>query len=278
MTRSTRLGRVVLAAGLLGSCDPPAPPAEGAPLDPLGSLLPQIPEACSPVRHCEGERCWTRICGGVYVMGDDAVSEHAPAHRVSVPTFDLMTAEITVADYAACADAGACPPVPIADPQCQLDDPALARNCLDWFAARDFCAWVGGRLPSEAEWEYAARSGGRDDVFPWGDDEPDCARAQLGCADCEEHVAPVCSHPDGDTAQGVCDLAGNAIEWVQDNWHPSYDEAPLDGSAWMEPDTDCRVLRGGGVGSCVSPAARERVCHEPEFSYAGSGARCARGR
>ena len=169
---------------------------------------------------------------------------------VTLLSFQIMKTEVTVAMYQACVDAEQC----IDDFDGEEDDyPAI----LDWYQLNDFAAWVGGRLPTEAEWEYAARSQGQDIVYPWGDEAPTCSIVQK--SDCVGDTAPVCSKPAGNTEQGLCDMAGNIREWVQDEYHSSYEGAPSDGSGWC--DSDCpvnasdpkynasdsthRVLRGG---------------------------------
>ena len=125
-------------------------------------------------------------------------------------------------------------------------------NYATWTQASAFCAWVGGRLPSEAEWEFAARNRGQDVTYPWGESEPTCDEAVIaqsedsgwGCG--EGHSLQVCSRPAGNTEQGLCDMSGNVIEWVADEWHENYTGAPGDGSAWIESsETTVRVIRGG---------------------------------
>ena len=178
--------------------------------------------------------------------------------------------------YARCVDDGACDPHHIT-PLCEnlLDD--QPRTCIDWDQADQFCAWAGARMVTEAEFEYAARSRGKPYTYPWGEDPPTCDLARLGCDLCDTfETASVCSFPDGDTEQGLCDMAGNAIEWTADWYHNSYVDAPTDGSAWIEPEGVFRVMRGGGVGSCAGPTTRKRTFHEPEFWYAGGAVRCAR--
>ncbi len=125
---------------------------------------------------------------------------------------------------------------------------------MDWNQARIFAKWVGGDLPSEAQWEYAARSGGRDIKYPWGNEEATCKYAvmddgEYGCG--EKRSWEVCSKTGGNTVQGLCDMGGNVWEWVLDEWHDSYSGGPSDDIGWCS-DRVCesnssapRVSRGG---------------------------------
>jgi len=152
----------------------------------------------------------------------------------------------------------------------------------------DYCQFIGGRLPSEAEWEYAARSGGQDITYPWGDDEATCDYAVIfsnepgiddpyGCG--LHHEWPVCSKPAGNTAQGLCDMAGNAYELVQDYMHGDYVGAPSDGSAWEEPPSYNRTSRGCGWDcSSYEVRATAREFGTPGIGHDALGIRCARTR
>jgi formylglycine-generating enzyme required for sulfatase activity len=112
-------------------------------------------------------------------------------------------------------------------------------NCLTWVHANQVATWLGGRLPSEAEWEFAASNRG-ESVYPWGNQAPTCTLAQgPGCG---PSPALPCAHPSGSSSAGVCDLAGNLWEWVQDERHTSYVGAPTDGSAWCDGECPNNTL------------------------------------
>jgi len=184
-------------------------------------------------------------------------------------------------------EGGGCPP-PAAGP-CESERRPVA--CVVWEQARAFAGWVGGgaRLCTEAEWEYAARSGGRRS-FPWGEEAPTCERAVVdevsldawGCG--RSGPWPACSKSAGHSEQGVCDLSGNVWEWVEDWYHGSYDGAPSDGSARSDPGPeaeDLRVIRGGGWASGHVPGelrAADRMWAKPARGLDETGFRLCRDR
>ena len=201
---------------------------------------------------------WVRIEGGTFAMGStDGLWNEKPAHTVRVPTFELAKTAVTVGQYRACVAASACTE-PGTGESCNWGKPGredYPANCVDWNQAVTFSGWAGGRLPSEAEREYAARSGGWGWTYPWGNDPATCDRAVMGhegpcraedpCGCGQNETWPVCSKPQGHSAQGICDLAGNVWEWVQDWYHDSYEGAPTDGRAWEQPTGSHRICRGG---------------------------------
>ena len=218
---------------------------------------------------------WIRIPGGTFEMGStEGSSDEKPVHRVRVEGFELAKSEVTVAQYRACVRAGTCTE-PGSGSSCNWgksgrDDHPV--NCVDWEQAVAFSRWAGGRLPSEAEWEYAARSGGRSQRYPWGDEQASCARAVMddggnGCG--QGGTWAVCSKARGLSAQGVCDLAGNVWEWVEDCWHGDYSGAPSDGRAWTSGCTGSdRVSRGG---SWYDTARNLRAASRNGFSPGNRG-------
>ena len=222
---------------------------------------------------------WVSIPGGSFSMGSTSGnSNELPVHTVTVPGFEMTRTEVTVKQYGACVAIGSCA-APDPGGQCNWNDPGYEEhpmNCVDWQSAIDFCTWVGGRLPSEAEWEYAARSGGQDITYPWGEAPATCAYAVM--ADCgTARTMPVCSKPAGDTIQGLCDMAGNVVEWVQDWYHENYTGAPTDGSAWEVPNGLERIERGGSFQDGASDMrAASRGLYPPVHTMEVWGFRCVR--
>ncbi len=223
-------------------------------------LLAGTGNAATVSRTSKAEIQWVKIPGGSFTMGsaDTDLVKSRPTHQVTVKSFQMAKTLVTNKQYKACVAAGACAAAHISDGACSVnngtswsqgslpasfqgdDQPAV---CVDWEQARTFSKWAGGRLPTEAEWEYAARSAGQDQQYPWGKERATCAHAvALGCGSLT--TAPVCSKPLGNTRQGLCDMAGNAWEWVEDGYHESYEGAPTDGSAWKNGGS-FRVFRGG---------------------------------
>ena len=238
---------------------------------------------------------WIRLPGGRFQMGsNEGDSDEKPVHEVRVGAFSLMKSEITVAMYKACVAAGKCSAPHFDDGTCYVYDgsswkkgllPQSLRSdehpvvCIDWEQARGFCSWAGGRLPSEAEWEYAARSGGREVTYPWGNETASCSRAVMddggkGCG--RSSTWPVCSKTAGSSAQGICDLAGNVWEWVEDWFHSSYEGAPQDGTTWTQGDS-IRVFRGGSWRyRAAYLRAANRGWNVPGYRCDLLGGRCAR--
>ncbi len=220
---------------------------------------------------------WVTIPGGSFMMGADDVRA-TPRHEVRVKTFQMAKTPVTAGQYKKCVEAGACVKPAIDSPG--NDYPVIG---VDWEQAKRFSEWAGGRLPTESEWEYAARGAGKDWKYPWGNEEATCRRAVMndggdGCG--RSNAAwPVCSKPAGNTAQGLCDMAGNVWEWTQDWYHDSYAGAPADGSSWESPAGSFQVFRGGSWCDDARLArSAVRTCYDPGGRYGVLGFRPARSR
>ncbi len=230
---------------------------------------------------------WVLIPGGFFQMGaSNGEPDEKPVHEVTVPTFEMTKTEVTVSQYGECVTAGQCTEPASGRDTHNWNEPGYEHhpvNSVDWYQSMAFCTWAMGRLPSEAEWEYAARSRGQDIAYPWGDQMPTCDYAVMsddgeGCG--TDRTMAVCSKTDGHTAEGLCDMAGNVWEWVEDVYHDSYTGAPTDGSAWTTGSVEKRVLRGGCWFS-FSPdflRATLRFRESPTYRHywGGNGFRCAR--
>jgi formylglycine-generating enzyme required for sulfatase activity len=166
-----------------------------------------------------------------------------PMRELSVADFRIDRLEVSVTAYDACVAAGACGARACDDGSTAGTAGDRPATCVSWDDATAYCAWAGGRLPTEAEWEKTARgTDGR--KYPWGNDEPTCERASY--SECgKTGTDAVGAHPSGASPFGAEDLAGNAAEWVADwystNYYPAAASADPAGPAAGEE----RVVRGG---------------------------------
>lgn len=228
--------------------------------------------------------------------GPDATQREGPVHDVSLSAFAIDKTEVTVEAYEACALAGACTPSDTPnDLHGPHDESSLVwlracnsgkpdrrnhpMNCIDWAGARSYCEFAGKRLPTEAEWEYAARSGGKVRTFPWGEQPAACDRAVMvdpatravGCG--AVGTLPVCSRPKGNTLQGACDMAGNVAEWVAD-WYGRYTLETVDPKGPEVPES--RVIRGGAFVYDPDLRTTRRGATKPSVRSSAVGFRCAK--
>ena len=166
-----------------------------------------------------------REIGAAFCKGTEMVAvlrAEESAHPVTLSTFDMDRTEVTVDAYGRCVSAGACAPPDLSPTDARFSRPELPITHVRWDDAVAYCSWAGGRLPTEAEWEYAAR-GTEERIFPWGDlYNPHLANHGAWAADRSDAtdgflgLAPVGSFPDGATPLGLYDMAGNVAEWVAD--------------------------------------------------------------
>jgi len=191
---------------------------------------------------------------GSFQMGGDQYDNEKPIHLVTLNPFLIDKYEVTNADYAQCVDAGRCQPPAynVSNTRTSYyDNPQYANYpviYVTWYSAQAYCEWRGTRLPTEAEWEKAARGGLEGKQFPWGNLEPICAAgaangAQFGNCTNRDTVAVGSFAPNG---YGLFDMAGNAWEWVNDWYDKSYYRVSPGSNPPGPTGSDNKVLRGGG--------------------------------
>jgi formylglycine-generating enzyme required for sulfatase activity len=187
------------------------------------------------------------VPAGCFMMGsDDGNDNERPVHRVCLSAFWIGQTEVTNAQYKRCVEAGACT---LPEDRKYFDNVAYVNHpvvYVNWDQVNDFAEWIGGSLPTEAQWEYTARGPGGW-VYPWGNTEPTCLQANT--YDCTGGTAPVgpYQHAGGASWVGALDLSGNAGEWIAD-WYDSGYYATLQ-SGVLDPtgpvSGTARVVRGG---------------------------------
>lgn len=308
----TALERAIHKLALPSGAPPPEPvKARGPDVAALPRPVPEPPRPAPAAPAAPGVEM-IDVPGGFAWRGcnkgidPDCPEDEQPGKLLELKAFAIDKTEVTVAQYMQCVSAG----------RCSQPDPAAMQaassygfgyaysfggaaggsggvglnfqqpgrenhpmNGVTWRQAREYCAYAGKRLPTEAEWERAAR-GGTSTRYPWGGDwEPGIANAiETAGRDQFGETAPVGTFPAN--PWGLLDMIGNAAEWVADRYHRNYWEAPGDGRAWNqltgEWADEQRVVRGG---SCAAPASRLRVSFREQRSpYVAArtvGFRCA---
>jgi formylglycine-generating enzyme required for sulfatase activity len=241
----------------------------------MGSTVTDVLDAVAMcAREPLGHRC-----------REELFSDELSRHRVHLSSFWLDRTEVTVKEYRRCAELGHCRALHLTDGARRFDRPRYPATFVSWEDARDYCRFRGARLPTEAEFERAAR-GTRGRRYPWGNiynsHASNHGRLGLDTSDAGDgfaELAPVASFPAGSTPEGFLDLAGNAAEWVADRYVPGYAE-----SAVVDPKgppsvlgTAGRVVRGGHYGS-AAPWMRgaARGSADPTTKSPHIGFRCAR--
>jgi iron(II)-dependent oxidoreductase len=215
------------------------------------------------------------------IEGDGSCdSDEEPGGMVQVSAFFIDRTEANARSYGECVNDDVCTN-PMNSPDCNLSQGRLDHpiNCLSYDMAKTYCEWRGMRLPTEAEWERAAR-GDAQQLYPWGDEAPDCTRAHLD--ECGNSSSAVGSLPDGDSPFGIADMVGNVSEWVSDYYDDGYYAASAGADDPQGPDSGSeRVLKGSAFTvPSAFPANRisKRNFATPESAIRIYGVRCARDR
>ncbi len=210
----------------------------------------------------------------------ECAASEKPYHQVTLGAYYIDRTEVTVDQYTACVYSGACTAL-FTNASCNAglaDHGNYPANCGTWVQAAAYCAWAGKQLPTEAQWERAARSGdGR--VFPWGNATATCDYAVMNddSVGCGIFVTwPVCSKsPAGDSPHGLCDMAGNVAEWVAD-WYSETYYGVSPGISPTGPDSGTfRSMRGGGyMSGSVGVRTSARNFYQPNSINWDYGFRC----
>ena len=265
-------------------------PLEPAPV-PQAEPAPKIEEVAAPVTRIRpGEPGGIKDCAqcpelvqipaGVFSMGSQGGHwSERPVHRVTIAQpFALGKYEVTVGQWQACVDAGACASMP----SMQNVTENSPVHDVHWNEVQNFLKWLSQmsgqtyRLPTEAEWEYAAR-GGTKTRYWWGDA---IGARNANCEDCggswdRKTPAQVGSYEANPF--GLHDMNGGVMEWVADCWYPDYQDAPTDGSARESGDCSQRVLRGGSWRNDQTYATvSSRLSYDRSVRYYTNGFRVAR--
>jgi sulfatase modifying factor 1 len=248
------------------------PPANGSPAL-KATALPKLPAALTGKDGAP----MVLVPAGEFTMGSEqGDDDEQPVHRVSLDSFYLDTFEVTNGRFAKFVAAiQSEPPWGFADQETPVVQAEQPVRWVNWMDALGYCLWAGKRLPTEAEWEKAARgTDGR--TYPWGNAPPTAAHAVFGLTEGDETVSPIGTRDLGSSPYGVHDLAGNLYEWVTD-WYddafytqhsPSNPRGPVEGTT--------KVQRGGSyINSPYRLRSAFRTKGDPTEHAPHVGFRCA---
>jgi len=257
----------------------PAPPVATQP-EPASAQTPVVAHGSESVRDCENCPEMVILQPGSFTMGDNhGDRSERPAHRVTISRpYAIGKYEVTLAQWNACVQAEACKAVTSTTGS---PDKSPTRD-ISWADTQRFVRWLSKqtgqnyRLPTEAEWEYAARAG-TSSRYWWGE------KMRAGMANCKgcggdwSNDAPVNVDALPPNPFGLYGMNGGVWEWVEDCWHKDYDGAPTDGSAWTSSDCRENVIRGGAWRNDSTYAhSSSRFTYDSAVRYILNGFRVAK--
>jgi formylglycine-generating enzyme required for sulfatase activity len=225
--------------------------------------------------------------GGTFQMGgSDGDTDETPSHSVTLSSFSLDIFEVTRAQYDSCVAGGRCQPAHYDDGACviwtnegfknvrvppALRSPVYPVVCITWFQAQQYCQYKGKKLPSEAQWEYAAEAG-RSATYSWGEGPPSESRCTQPSVMRPQKPGSFSPNP-----AGLYDMTGNVWEWVSDHYARDYYSSSPPADPQGAEVGQYRVIRGGGWYSTAQQLRiKNRHWFEPNFSEVSIGFRCGR--
>lgn len=263
-------------AELAKAAPPPAPMTPQAP--PKTSETAAVPAMKQPAPPSVREPDMVSLPGGSFAMGSNDDMTEKPVHQVAIKPFAIGKHPVTVREWNECAEAKACGFTATGKEDAPVKD-------VSWNDAKQFARWLAQatgknyRLPSEAEWEYAAR-GGTQTRYWWGDQ---FRAGMVNCKNCLDGAVAEQPMKIGSLKAnpfGLHDMGGSVHQWVEDCWHKNYQGAPSDGSPWLiDGDCSARVIRSGSWRNDMNaarPASRDR--YDVAVRYPTHGFRVALSR
>jgi len=257
----------------------PAPPV-ATPTAPPPARAPAVAHGSKSIRDCENCPEMVVVQPGSFIMGDNhGDRSERPAHRVRISKpYAIGEYEVTLAQWNACVQAEACKAVTSTTGS---PDKSPARD-ISWSDAQRYVRWLSKqtgqnyRLPTEAEWEYAARAG-TGTRYWWGETMQAGKANCKGCGGDWSNDAPVNVDALPPNPFGLYGMNGGVWEWVEDCWHKDYDGAPTDGSAWSSSDCRENVIRGGAWRNDSTYAhSSSRFTYDNNVRYLLNGFRVAK--
>jgi formylglycine-generating enzyme required for sulfatase activity len=265
---------------------------EGVVFSPATRLISPVPNA---TQNFQVTSETVLIPAGSFKMGCDPAhntgapcdSYVLPLHTVTLPAYRIDKYEVTTAQYAKCVAAGDCT-APHSNASQErafyygnADYASYPVVFVDWNQASAYCAWAGKRLPTEAEWEKAARGSADTRPYPWGEETPTCSLGNFYVNGyCVHDTTPVGNYASGASPYGVMDMAGNAWEWVND-WYSAayYSDSAANNNPQGPASGTTRVLRGGSWYDNYLMKRAPRLTHRhsqvPTDNLNSIGFRCA---
>ena len=219
-------------------------------------------------------------CHADHNIGQPCETDELPLHTVNLSAYLIDQTEVTNLQYALCVADGACTPPTSYSSNTRTsyyDNPEYTDYpviFVGWDQAQNYCTWAGGSLPTEAQWEQAARGSSEIRTFPWGDVPAECSL--LNFNNCVGDTTAVGSYPAGASPYGLWDMAGNVYEWVSD-WYSGtyYSESPVDNPTGPATGS-LKIMRGGGYGSTAYfQRTAERGFGTVDYAHRAIGFRCA---